>query len=119
MHRRCVQPALSDIAMTSADIDIATTGNAEILLRFFLPATIGVIVILLTFALYKWRVRRDKEELARLSPEVMRIQMEALAAEKKARRMQQEESSRSETTSTKMEQPADPGQSDEPPPLSF
>jgi polyhydroxyalkanoate synthesis regulator protein len=58
----------------------------QILLRFFFPSLAGLIVTLLAYAVYRWKVAFDKREMQSLRPDIMSTKMEALAAEKKALR---------------------------------
>jgi hypothetical protein len=68
------------------DTSLAHSDKWEILMKVFLPSLIGVIVMLAAYAIYRWKVRYDLRSMESLKADRMRLEMEALAAEKKALR---------------------------------
>ena len=75
-------------------LESATTDKETLLAIFrqvFWPSLIGIVLLLLVFLVYKWKIARDRWELEKLHPEHMRTKMEALAAAKIAERKQKEE----------------------------
>jgi len=66
--------------------DIIKDASWVTLLRLFLPSLVAIIMILSIYLAYRWKVALDNRATDLPDPERMRLEMEALAAEKKARR---------------------------------
>jgi Tfp pilus assembly protein PilO len=75
---------MSDTVLTHAD-------KWQILAKFFIPSLIGLAVLVAAYIIYRWKIRSDQLEMENLKSDRLKLQMEALAAEKKAQRKNSEE----------------------------
>ncbi len=74
--------------------------------RFFLPSFILIIVLLVVYVIYRWKVAADRRELLELDPERMKLKVEALAAEKLAMRKATEAKQKKPIQDPDMNQPS-------------
>ena len=58
-----------------------------ILMKALWPSLIGIFVILLTYFAYRWKVNADKRAMEELDPERLRLKMQAVIAERMARKV--------------------------------
>lgn len=76
--------------MQPEPVTIETADKWDVLLRFLFPSVVGIIVMMLVYVLFRWKITADRRELEELKPERMKLRMEALAAKKKAARKSDE-----------------------------
>jgi len=57
-----------------------------ILMKALWPSLIGIFIMLLTYFAYRWKVNADKRAMEELDPERLRLKMQAVIAERLARK---------------------------------
>jgi hypothetical protein len=100
-----------------------TASQMQTIIKITVVIVICMTFVILAYVLYRWKIKADKEAIENLKSDQIRVQMEALAAEKLALRKKEEEKKSSEAKQPKtIEKRDEPGEFDdfiEEPPLEF
>jgi hypothetical protein len=100
-----------------------TASQMQAIIKISVVVAVCMIVMILAYVLYRWKIKADEKAIEDLKSDQIRIQMEALAAEKLAQRKREQEKQKSEANQSKTILKKDePGEFDDiinEPPLEF